>query len=113
MDWSSASVRVFLGVLVAYPLMAIYRKFVRTMPLKWHHLYFSVTGISVSYFAFGTDGPLHGIVACLINWVVLRGLGTTKLSTALIFVLQLGYLCAGYVAAYTKWQPNIAYLVSL
>ena len=90
--------RLFLGVLVSYLAMGIYRKLLRRMPLKWHHLYFLTTGLCTSYFVLGLGGPLHGLWASMSAWMVLRGLGVTKLSTAINFVLQIIHLSAINVA---------------
>ena len=114
MDWSSPAIRGFFGVLMAYPVMLIYRKWVRTKPLQWHHVYFAATGMCGSYFAFGSDGPLHGALACATNWMVLKGLGPTKLCTLTIFVLQFTHYCAGLWAVYTtEYQVSSIFLSSI
>ena len=84
--------RLFLGVLISYPIMGVYRKLVRRMSLHGHHLYFLTTGLCTSYFVLGLDGPLHGLLAGTMTWMVLRGMGATTLSTAVVFILQLVHL---------------------
>ena len=84
--------RLFLGVLISYPIMGVYRKLVRRMAINWHHLYFLTTGLCTSYFVLGLDGPVHGVLAGTMTWIVLRGMGATTLSTAAVFVLQIVHL---------------------
>ena len=86
--------RLFLGVLISSPIMGVYRKLVRRMSVNWHHLYFLTTGLCTSYFVLGLDGPLHGVLAGTMTWLVLRGMGATAMSTAIVFVLQSVHLSA-------------------
>ena len=97
---------------MAYPIMGIYRKWVISKPLQCHHLFFATTGMCASYLVFGTDGPLHGVLACVMNWMVLKRLGPTKLCTAVVFVVQFGYFCAGNLAVFST-EHNLEHKVRI
>ncbi|ESO10721.1 hypothetical protein HELRODRAFT_167215 [Helobdella robusta] len=92
---SDNAVRIFLSLLLGYPLACIYRKYILAQSPMIQHLFFTFFGLGLCYFNFGTD-VIHSIINVALIYVTLLTVGGSMLSVILAFVINMGYLCIGY-----------------
>jgi len=86
--------KLVVTILVGYLVAVIYHQLVSKRPAASHHLYFIATGACMYYWNFGTD-IYHQVLCVLVQWLLMRTLGGSRLCVALSFVFQLGYYLVG------------------
>jgi len=90
--------KLFLSLLVAYPLALLYR-FLRPNALSSsfrRNLYFAVTGVLLCIFNFGYDA-LHSAIAIAVTYLISRCFAGSGLGVIVGFAFHVGYLTLGYL----------------
>jgi len=69
---SEPALRLFVGVLISYPLSLVYR----VIPRDAHtlkHLFCAVNGMSIARFCYGTEkgGIIHSLASILLTYITL------------------------------------------
>ena len=86
-----------MGLFLAFPLLFVYRQWLRTTSLSSQHLYFAITGIAAGCWALGIQSVYHQLFCIFVNFSVLKAFRGNVYSTAFLFVFQLGFNFFGYM----------------
>ena len=97
-----------VGLFLAFPLLFIYRQWLRTTSLFSQHLYFAVTGIVTGCWVLGIQSVSHHLFCIFVNYSVLRMFRGNVYSTAFLFIFQLGFYFFGYMvnASGNEWNTH-------
>ncbi|XP_061163475.1 lysophospholipid acyltransferase 5-like [Saccostrea echinata] len=85
-----------LSLFIGYPLGFLHRAFIHGKHENIHHLYFTLTGVAVYYFNFGLYF-IHPLINIIVICVLLRVTGGSRISVAIAFIFNSGYLLYGYL----------------
>ncbi|GAB1603775.1 Hypothetical predicted protein [Argonauta hians] len=106
------SVRMFLSLLLGYPLVFIYRQFVYGSSSRRQHLYMILCGMYVGYFNFGIYIYHSFVNIVLIHLLTLVGAGRWW-SLPAAFIVNTGYILTGFAASSKNGdQYNIEWTTS-
>jgi len=95
---SEPALRLFVGVLISYPLSLVYR----VIPRDAHtlkHLFCAVKGMSIAWFCYGTEkgGIIHSLASILLTYFTLMIFNSNRtIGLFLCFVGNLTHLLLGY-----------------
>lgn len=103
---SAVGLRFMFGILVGYPFSFIYLLFPNSSYNR-KHLYFTVTGITITYFCFGAD-CIYNLFSIFLSYVSFSVLGPSMKNVLFNFIFHTAYLFFGYVVNATdsydvKW----------
>jgi len=94
LDTSEAGLRFFLGVVSGVPFAIIYL-FLSKLSANNKHLYFTITGLMINYFCFGSD-CIYNLFSIFVSYVSLVTLGATLNNVIFSFIFHTIYLSVGY-----------------
>ena len=102
-------IRLAVGLFIAYPVLLVYRKWLRRQPLVDQHTYFAVSGIAVVWWIMGIQYLCNSLICILVQYMTLKCFGGTFWSTVFLFVFQLGFMhvgffISGYVDGAINWD---------
>ncbi|XP_032242937.1 lysophospholipid acyltransferase 5 [Nematostella vectensis] len=94
---SDPVLRLISSLLIAYPLALFYRVFLYRGNPTVQHIFFTATGLSITYYCYGL-GTTHSVVNITLCYLLLLFGGPTTITVVLSFILNMGYLLLGYTA---------------
>ena len=94
------------GIFLAFPLLLVYRQWIRTTSLFSQHLYFAITGIAAGCWALGIQSVSHHLFCIFVNFSVLKAFRGNVYSTAFLFTFQLGYYFFGCMVNASGFEWN-------
>ena len=102
-------IRLLVGFLAAYPVLLVYRKWLRRQELVHQHIYFAVSGISMVWWIMGVQCLFIYLTCIFVHHLTLKCFGGKFWSTAFLFFFQLGFmffglLITGYVDGVVNWS---------
>ena len=101
-------IRLLVGFVAAYPLLLVYRKWLRRQELVHQHVYFAVSGISMVWWIMGVECLFIYLTCIFVHHLTLKCFGGEFWSTAFLIVFQLGFmffgiLITGYIDGVINW----------
>ncbi|XP_071944197.1 lysophospholipid acyltransferase 5-like [Antedon mediterranea] len=93
-------IRLLFAVLCGYLLAWFQRDFLHGKSSTVKHVYFSVTGLIISYFCYGIY-LYHSLINILANYLILAILGGTLPMVIISFTFNLSYLVIAYLVVST------------
>ena len=102
-------IRFTVGLFMAYPVLLVYRKWLRRQPLVYQHIYLAVSGIALVWWIMGVQYLCNSLICILVHYMTLKCFGGTFWSTVFLFVFQLGFMhvslfISGYVDGAINWD---------
>lgn len=93
------ALRLIIGMVLAYPVFLLHNKSrLRRWPAEIQHVYFVLTGMCIAYWTLGARCVGHNLICIAVNYIVLKVFGGSLYSSVVLFLFQLVYLSAGYIA---------------
>ncbi|XP_073951820.1 lysophosphatidylcholine acyltransferase 3 protein nessy [Choristoneura fumiferana] len=89
------ALKLLLSIVMGYPLAIVYHKYIRQNK-DWRNIYFVVTGFDMAFYNFGIS-MYHNLIPTLAIYLSTMVLGPGKTNATVTFVLNMGYLLAGYI----------------
>lgn len=89
------AIRLFLSILMGYPLAIFYHKCVRDF-YEWRNIYFIIVGFDIAYYNFGIS-MYHNLIPTLVMYFSTLALGGGKSNAIVTFIFNMTYLLAGYI----------------
>ena len=92
------ALRLLVGIVLAYPIAIFYiLSPVKCLSANIQHLYFTVTGLLVAWWAIDGTCVIHNLICILVNYVSLNSFGGSKYVVLFSFIFHLTYLNVGYI----------------
>ncbi|KAM3872876.1 lysophospholipid acyltransferase 5 [Diretmus argenteus] len=95
------AVRLMLSILIGYPCVLVYRRYLFHQPASTVHLFHTLSGLALAAFNFGSQ-ICHSAVCILVQFLMLRLMGRTVTTVLSSFIFQMVYLLAGYYYTATE-----------
>ncbi|CAG9138406.1 unnamed protein product, partial [Plutella xylostella] len=89
------AIKLFLSILMGYPLAIVYHKHIRQNP-EWRNPYFIITGLDMAWYNFGPT-LYHNMIPVVVIYLTSVFLGPGKINCIITFVFNMTYLLAGYI----------------
>ena len=102
-------IRLAAGLFIAYPVLLVYRKWLRRQPLVYQHIYFAISGIALVWWIMGVQYLCNSLICILVHYMTLKCFGGKFWPTVFLFVFQLGFIhvglyISGYVVGVINWN---------
>jgi len=97
---SAVGLRFMCGILVGYPFALIYLLFPKSAYNR-KHFYFTITGITITYFCFGAD-CIYNLFSIFMSYVSFSLLGPSISNVIFNFLFHTTFLFVGYVVNATE-----------
>ncbi|KAF2366493.1 Membrane bound O-acyl transferase MBOAT [Trinorchestia longiramus] len=99
-----AALKLFLSLLIGYPLLLVHRFTLYRQSPTLQHIFFAASGISIGLFNNGYD-VIHSMICVVVAWLLLVFAGGSQQSVILANIFQMSYLLIGYyVTATTSYD---------
>ncbi|XP_063410218.1 lysophospholipid acyltransferase 5-like isoform X1 [Mytilus trossulus] len=92
---SEMAIRFLLSLFAGYPLAFLYRSFIFGRSPNIQHIYFTICGISLCYFNYGTD-VVHSMINIAVTYILLLVCPGSKFSILFGFIFNSLYLVIAY-----------------